>query len=89
MTTPEDTAITFPCDFTLKIMGKADDDFEETVIAIVKKHFPKTTDDLIQKKLSKNNGFLSISATVHPESKAELDALYRELTSHPQVKMVL
>ncbi|MDP1574029.1 MAG: DUF493 domain-containing protein [Coxiellaceae bacterium] len=85
----QESLIKFPCDFMLKIMGKAEDDFEAMVIAIVKAHFPNLSDANIQKKFSKDNQFLSLSVTVHADSKPALDALYRDLSGNKKILMVL
>ena len=85
----EESAIQFPCDFTLKIMGKTEGDFEAIATDIVKKHFPKTSSNHIQKKLSKDKNYLSLSVTVHAITKAELDALYQELSTTQGILMVL
>ncbi|EKD77088.1 MAG: hypothetical protein ACD_42C00484G0003 [uncultured bacterium] len=81
--------IEFPCDFTLKIMGKAQGDFEKIVFDIVQKHFPTFNDQHVQKKLSKDKNYLSLSITVHADSKMQLDALYQELSTTKEILMVL
>ena len=85
----EESLIQFPCDFTIKIMGKASGDFEKCAVDIVKKHFPKTTDEKIQKKFSKDSNYLSLSITVYAQSKMQLDAVYQELSSTKEVLMAL
>lgn len=85
----EESLIQFPCDFTLKIMGKSAGDFEKIAIAIVKKHFPNTTDNNIQKKFSKDKNYLSLSITVYAKSKMQLDTAYQELSSTKEVLMAL
>lgn len=85
----EETLIKFPCDFTLKIMGKSQGDFEKTVLEIVKKYFPICDFSKNQKKLSKDNNYLSLSITVYAESKMQLDALYQELSDTKEVLMAL
>ncbi|MCX7120481.1 MAG: DUF493 domain-containing protein [Gammaproteobacteria bacterium] len=100
-----DSLIPFPCDFTLKIMGKSqgnisdishescgeqsNSDFEKITVAIITKHFPDCDFSKIQRKYSKDNNYLSLSITVHAESKIQLDALYQELSSTKEVLMVL
>ena len=83
----EESIIQFPCDFVLKIMGKSEGSFEKIALAIVRSHYS----DLIkiEKKLSKNQKYLSLSITIHAKNKAELDALYRELSSNKEILMVL
>jgi uncharacterized protein len=38
---------------------------------------------------SKNGNFVSVTATINAQSKAQLDAIYRELSADPQVLMAL
>jgi len=85
----EESLIKFPCDFTIKIMGKATPTFENHVIALVKKHYPNFSEQNLEKKFSKDKNFLSLSATVHATNKAELDALYLTLSSDKEIAMVL
>lgn len=70
-------------------MGKTEGNFEKIVLATIKHHFPKFNTSTIQKKLSKDNHYLSLSITVFAKSKSQLDALYQELSSTKEVLMVL
>ncbi len=70
-------------------MGKSQGDFEKIVVNIVKKHFPSVNASHIQKKLSKDKNYLSLSITVYATAKIELDALYQELSQTKEVLMVL
>ena len=81
--------IAFPCEFTIKVMGQSNALFEKTVLNIVREHYPKLAKQSIQKKHSKAKKYLSLSITVYAQSKAELDALYQDLSSCPDVLMVL
>ncbi|OGT42213.1 MAG: hypothetical protein A3F13_02145 [Gammaproteobacteria bacterium RIFCSPHIGHO2_12_FULL_40_19] len=85
----EESIIQFPCDFTLKIMGKSTGDFEKITVEIVKKYFPTLDTARIQKKFSKDNTYLSLSITVYAESKSQLDAAYQELSRTKEILMVL
>lgn len=81
--------IKFPCDFTIKVLGKNNDDFENKVLMIVHHHFPKFGNGSLQKRLSKGDNYLSLSITIHAENKAQLDAIYTELSAAPEVLMAL
>ena len=83
----EESLIPFPCDFVLKIMGKSEGSFEKIALAIIRSHYSDILH--IDRKLSKNEQYLSLSVTVHAQSKAELDALYRELSGNKEILMVL
>lgn len=85
----EDTLFEFPTDFPVKIMGHASDEFRSLVLGIVTRHFGPLEPQRIEERPSANGKYLSLTCTVHAHSKAELDALYRELTSCSQVLVAL
>jgi putative lipoic acid-binding regulatory protein len=81
--------IEFPCEFTIKIIGNNANSFEQDIRAIIFKHFANGKEIKISCKTSDKNNYIAISATVHAKSKEQLDAVYMELTKHPDAKMVL
>ena len=85
----EDTLLEFPCDFPIKIMGPATDEFRSLALGIVTRHFGTLAPERIEERASSNGRFLSFTCTVRAESKAQLDAVYRELTSCSQVLVAL
>ena len=85
----ESSPIQFPCDFTIKVMGKNNDDFENSVVSVIKKHFSDFDEKNVAKKHSKDNNYLSLSITVFAQNKAQLDATYQALTSCDNVLMCL
>lgn len=87
--TKKTSLIEYPCDFTIKIIGTKSSTFEEEIRQIIYKHFANGRAIEITTKNSKQNNYLAISATVHAKSQEDLDALYMELTKHPDAKMVL
>ncbi len=89
MTDTPESILEFPCSFPLKVMGKDADDFEAVVIAIIRRHVPNLSDSAITRRPSEGGKYLSITATFTAESREQLDALYRELSSHSQVLMLL
>jgi hypothetical protein len=84
-----ETLLEFPCDFPVKIMGHATDEFRSLALGIVTRHFGELAADRIQERPSNNGRYLSITCTVVATGKAELDALYRELTSCRHVLVAL
>ena len=88
MAEPE-TLLEFPCDFPLKIMGATRDDFAQAIVAVVLKHAPDFDPAGVAMRPSKAGNYLSLTCTIRATSKPQLDALYRELSSHPLVKVVL
>ena len=87
--TPDNLGLSFPCLFDIKIMGRHDEAFEVAVLSIVRRHFPELRENAITTKTSKNNKYLSITVEVFAENKAQLDALYQELTAHETVLYAL
>lgn len=84
-----ETLFEFPCDFPLKVMGRRSDDFRSLVLGIVQKHAGPLEAARIEERPSKDGTYLSLTCTLRAESKAQLDALYRELTSCERVLVVL
>jgi hypothetical protein len=81
--------IEYPCDFPIKIMGKAQQDFTQTALAIVKYHAPDFDMASMSVRASKNGTYLSITCTIRATSRSQLDALYQALSDHPLVAVVL
>ena len=85
----KESALTFPCAFPIKIMGRTQDGFAQAVADVVRRHAPDFDPAAIEMRASKEGNWLSVTATVNATSRAQLDDLYRELVAHPMVKMVL
>jgi putative lipoic acid-binding regulatory protein len=84
-----ETGLTFPCVFPIKIMGRTQDGFAQSVAEVVQKHAPDFDPASLEMRASKEGNWLSVTATVNAVSREQLDNLYRELVAHPMVKMVL
>jgi uncharacterized protein len=85
--------IDYPSAFPIKVMGAQAPDFETAVVAVAQKHDPGY-DPLrhpatLQRRPSSGGNYLGLTLTVTATSREQLDALYRELSSHPLVKVVL
>lgn len=81
--------IEFPCFFPIKVMGVAAADFTEQIVVLVQTFHPNFDTTTIETRPSQTGKYLGLTITVHVHSQPELDALYRALTSHPLVKVVL
>jgi putative lipoic acid-binding regulatory protein len=84
-----DSLFEFPCDFPLKVMGPRHEGFTAAVIEVVQRHAPEFDAATMETRDSRQGSYLSLTCTIRAESRQQLDALYRELTSHPLVKVVL
>jgi putative lipoic acid-binding regulatory protein len=85
----EATLLEFPCDFPIKIMGARQDGYAQTILEIVRRHAPDFDAASMEMRPSSKGNYLSLTCTLRATSKAQLDALYRELSAHPLVKVVL
>ena len=83
------TLLEFPCDFPLKIMGARCDEYAQAVLEVVLRHFPDYDAASMEMRPSAKGNYLSLTCTVRATSKSQLDDIYRELTAHPLVKVVL
>jgi uncharacterized protein len=79
----------FPCEFPLKVMGRREDGFAQTIADIVARHASDFRPDTLEMRPSKNARYLSLTVTINAQSREQLDALYSELSKHPMVIMVL
>lgn len=84
-----DTLLEFPCDFPLKVMGARVEGFAQAVAAVVCQHAPDFDPATMAMRPSSKGNYLSLTCTIRATSKAQLDDLYRALTAHPMVKVVL
>ena len=89
MIDPKDSLIEYPCDFPLKIFGEAKPGFAQAIAEVVRAHAPDFESKTIEMRSSSNAKYISLTCTIRATSREQLDNLYRDLTSHPMVKMVL
>lgn len=89
MIDPKDSLIDFPCDFPIKVFGVAQQDFAQAVAEAVQLHAPDFDAASIEMRASSTAKYLSLTCTVRVTSREQLDNIYRALSGHPMVKMVL
>ncbi len=90
----EETLFTFPTPFPIKAMGRmkndaSDESFAQVVLGVVLKHAPDFDATTVEMRPSKNGNFISVTATINAQSKAQIDAIYLDLTGNPLVLMAL
>ena len=89
MLNPADSLIEYPCDFPIKIMGAMQDAFAQTMVDVVSSYDAEFPAGKLEMRPSTKGNYLSLTVTVRATSREQLDNLYRALSSHPMVKMVL
>ena len=89
MTGIPEPLIEYPVHFPLKVIGLDEDDFEPFVVEIVRRHVPELLEENIVSRLSSGNKYRSVSFEFMAQSRAQMDALYAELSSHKRVLTIL
>ena len=84
-----ESLIEYPTDSPIKVMGRREPRLVQAIIEIVRRHAPDFDPATVEMRTSKKNSYLSVTCTVRATSREQLDALYQELSDHPNVVMVL
>lgn len=85
----QESLLEFPCQFAIKAMGKARDDFDAIVVEIVRRHVEDIREGAVTSRPSKAGTYISVTVMIEATSRAQLDAIYQGLTDHPDVLMAL
>lgn len=85
----EPRGLVFPTDFPIKVMGRRVEGYAQAIVEVVQVYAPDFDPSTLEMRTSKDGNYLSVTATIRATSREQLDSLYRALTSHPLVKIVL
>ncbi|WKB51885.1 DUF493 family protein [Eleftheria terrae] len=86
---PEQSLIEYPSQFPIKVMGANVDGFAQAIAEVAARFDPAFDPSGIEMRPSKGANYLGLTITVTATSREQLDELYRTLSSHPMVKVVL
>ena len=86
---PEASLIEYPSAFPIKVMGTNADGFAQAIVEIARRFDPGFDPATVEMRPSKGNKYLGLTLTVTATSREQLDELYRALSAHPLVKVVL
>jgi uncharacterized protein len=81
--------IDYPSAFPIKVMGAQVAGFEAAMVLIAKQFDPAFDASTIERRPSKAGNYMGLTLTVMATSREQLDGLYRTLSTHPMVKVVL
>ncbi len=81
--------IEYPSAFPIKVMGANAAGFTQAIAAIAGNFDPAFDAATIESRPSKAGNYLGLTLTVTATSREQLDELYRTLSAHPLVKVVL
>jgi uncharacterized protein len=85
----EESLIVYPCAFPIKVMGAKVEGFVHAITLIAQQFDPSFDATTLELRESKKGNYLGITITVTATSREQLDELYRTLSTHQMVKMVL
>lgn len=94
MTSSSDAAqsaslITYPCLFPIKVMGLRVDGLVQAITHIARQFDPGFDAATVELRESKGGKYLGVTINVTATSREQLDEIYRTLSTHPMVKVVL
>jgi hypothetical protein len=89
MSQPAESLLKFPVEFPVKVMGRSADGFAQAIAMVVQRHAPDFDPATVEMRASSAGRYLSLTCTINATSREQLDNLYRDLSSHPMVTMVL
>lgn len=84
-----DSLIEYPSLFPIKVMGQKVDGFVQAMTHIARTFDPSFDAGTVELRDSKGGNYLGITLNVTATSREQLDELYRTLSTHPMVKIVL
>ncbi|TFW27754.1 DUF493 family protein [Massilia horti] len=86
---PKDSLIEYPSDFPIKVMGTAHEDFVATITDVILEYDPTFHVGRMEQRPSAKGTYMGLTVIVRATSREQLDDLYRSLSAHPMVKVVL
>ena len=89
MTDSTDGLFSFPCEFPIKVMGRDNEAFRSLTLAIVERHAGPLEPGRISERHSAKGNFLALTYTIEARDRAQLDAIYQDLTSSGVVLVAL
>jgi putative lipoic acid-binding regulatory protein len=88
--TPEPPSlIEYPGLFPIKVMGANDPGFEQAMVEIARQFDPSYDPATLQVRPSSGGRYLGLTLTVTATSREQLDNLYRVLSAHALVRIVI
>lgn len=86
---PEQSLIEYPSAFPIKVMGPNVLGFAEAIVKVAQQFDPAFDPLTLESRPSKAGNYMGLTITITATSREQLDELYRTLSTHPMVKVVL
>ncbi len=85
----KDSLIEYPSLFPIKVMGVKVDGLVHAITQVAHQFDPAFDASTIELRESSGGKYLGVTITVMATSREQLDELYRTLSTHPMVRVVL
>ena len=85
MSGTDESPLKFPTDLPIKVFGRNDREFRAAVVGIIESHYGSAY--TLAEVESRQASYVSLTVTVRAESRAQIDAVYRDLVAHERVLM--
>lgn len=89
MSTQEAPKIEFPCDYPLKVVGRADEDFRQVVLDVIEVHAPGFDQTTVTLQDSSKGRFQSVRVTITATGEPQLKSIFEDLKATGRVQMVI
>ena len=89
MTEDRKSLIEYPSEFPIKVMGKTNSEYLPAILHIARQFDPTLDESKVEQRPSKDGNYLGITLPITATSREQLDELYRTLSTHPLVSVVL
>lgn len=86
---PEQSLIEYPSAFPIKVMGANVEGFAAAIVQVARQFDPGFDAATLEQRPSRGGNYLGLTITITATSREQLDELYRTLSTHPMVKVVL
>jgi hypothetical protein len=85
----QESLIEYPSIFPIKVMGKNVEGFVDALTRVAESFDPCFDPKTIELRPSSSAHYLGVTLNINATSREQLDELYRTLSTHPMVKVVL
>ena len=86
---PKKSLIEFPCHFPIKVVGKNVPEFSQVICDLLLSMNPGFDAAGVNMRPSSKGNYLSLTCDVYVNNQDELDNIYRALSGHELVSVVL
>ncbi len=84
-----ESLIVYPSQFPIKVMGLKVEGMVAAITHVAQQFDPGFDAATVELRESKGGKYLGVTITITATSREQLDELYRTLSTHPMVKVVL